>query len=142
MSFDIHLNNGDIQLDAAGNLIKVENTDKLVQDVMKILYTTQGSDPFNPFYGSILTEENIGIAMLPSILEAKAREAIYNSLETLRQNQAQQELYQELTSAEKLVGVADLIVEQDKTEPRQYNVILTVLTEEMTPITLEFNFTI
>lgn len=140
MSFDVQLSDGDIQLTPGGELVKVDNTSKLVQDVLKALYTTLGEDPFNPSYGSVLTNDSVGMNIMPNILNIQAQEAITDSLELIQQAQAEQKLYQEVTMAETLANIGEITIDQDTTEPRQYNVSLTVLSGELEPITLEFQF--
>ena len=39
MSFDIKISQGDLAIGSDGDLARVEDTDKLVQDVLKILMT-------------------------------------------------------------------------------------------------------
>ena len=142
MSFDIQLSDGDIIFDTAGNLTCVTDTNKLAQDIMKILYTTVGADPFNSFYGSWLTDESIGSTILPGTLTMQAETSISDSLLMLQQNQAEQKLYQVVTTAEILASIADLSVIQSIDDARQYNVLLTILSLDLTPITLEFHFQI
>lgn len=140
MSFDVQLSNGDVQLTSGGELVKVEGTNKLVQDILKVLYTTLGDDPFNPSYGSVLTDDTIGSSIMPNILNVQAQDAIVNSLEILQESQAEQKLYQKVTATETLASIGEISINQDTTEPRQYNVSLTVLSGELEPITLEFQF--
>jgi len=46
----------DWQYTSAGALVKVRNFDLLRQEVMKVTYTEKGSNPFHPWYGTLLLE--------------------------------------------------------------------------------------
>lgn len=46
----------DWQYTGAGDLVKIRNSDLLMQEVLKITYTERGSNPFHPWYGTGLLE--------------------------------------------------------------------------------------
>lgn len=140
MSFDLRLRDGDVQIGSSGDLDRIIDTEKLAQDVLKILHTRLGDDPFNPSIGSLLTENDIGTIPDVDVITVKAEEAIFNSITQLQQQQSRQETFQTVTDAEKVVDIEAVEVERDSVDPRQYNVTVIVLSGALTPIKLEFSF--
>ena len=96
MSFDFKIENGDWKLNSTGDIQKVENTEKLVQDCLKILVTTVGSIPFHPTYGSLLGKNLIGNIFDTEFVSSNAQNAIKNSLESLQKYHNQAEQYQKI----------------------------------------------
>ena len=48
MSFDLQIKNGDLQIGSNGDVAQVFDTEKLVQDILKILLTQSGANTFFP----------------------------------------------------------------------------------------------
>lgn len=140
MSYDLRLRDGDLELSASGDFDRMTDTEKLAQDILKILHTSLGDDPFNRSYGSLLTEADIGRIPDANVVAAKAEEAIISSITQLQQQQSRQETFQTLTDAEKVIEIETVQVERDSVDPRQYNVTVIVLSGALTPIRLEFDF--
>lgn len=139
MSFDILAINGDVELGRDGDVQQVTDSDKLAQDVIKILNTTLQSDPLNPGYGSLLTAMRLGTPVIdPDGLVAQAQAVLIESLERLVQLQEQQASFQDLSDAETIVDFETPIVEIDPQEPRQFNVIVNALSRDLTPMTIAF----
>lgn len=138
MAFDLRLLDGDISFDAQGNLETVTNTDKLTQEIVKLLHTPKGTNPFDPAYGTSLTEDQIGTIPDKRIIAAKVEEEINSNLQRLITEQTKLRTMQPLTKAELLAEVSNVEVSRDKFEPRQWNIIVTVLAYDLTPLTFEF----
>jgi len=66
-----------------GDLEKVEGTEKLVQDILKILITRLGSNVFYPWYGSLVAQSLVGQALDFEFVNSYASQQIQNSLEYL-----------------------------------------------------------
>jgi phage baseplate assembly protein W len=128
MSFDLSLNKGDLRIGFDGDLSKVENTSKLVQDVLKVLHTPIGSNPFYPSLGSPVTTLNIGTVLNQQFLESRVENSITSVIQTIQSIQRKQELTQEVTSAEKILDIVEIVAEQDSQDPRQFNISIKVLT--------------
>ena len=126
MSADLGLNKGDIYIGSDGDLAKVRNTSKLVQDVLKVLHTPIDSNPFSPNLGTNLTTLNIGQNINIQFAEAKVRASVTKAIETIQLIQRRQELIQFVSSEEKIVKILDLEVGINEVEPRQYDVKLIV----------------
>ena len=67
MSYDIKIKNGDFSIEN-GDLKKVTDSEKLIQDILKICLTAVGSNPLNPWYGSFLSKSIIGSAVDTSMV--------------------------------------------------------------------------
>ncbi len=140
MSFDFELNRGDLVLGPSGDFSTVVDTNLLAQLVLKILNTPVGDDPFNPTLGSFLTASQIGTIPDQDIIAGHAESAIEQSLLAIQSAQAAQQAEQRVTDAEKIVDFRDVIVQQDVTDPRQFNIFVDVISADLTPITLNFEF--
>ena len=136
MSFDIRAINGDIEFGSNGDLVKIINSDKLAQDIIKLLNTPLGSNPLNPGYGSPLTAERIGQVVDAEGVTEQTRAAVTQALEQLITLQTFQAATQSLTDAETLVDFEDPIVEQDEVDPRQFNIVVNALSRDLTPLTV------
>lgn len=138
MSFDLRTIEGDIVINRRGDVDNVVNSDKLAQDVLKVLNTTLGSDPLNPNYGSLLTAASIGQMSNIDIVTVQIQNIIEQALQNLIQMQTLQKTYQYVSDAETIVDFDSPIVEQSATDPRQYNIIVSAVSRDMTPITMSF----
>ena len=54
MSFDLKIINGDLVI-KNGQLTTVVDSEKLIQDILKICLTEAGSNPMQPWYGSSIS---------------------------------------------------------------------------------------
>jgi len=131
MSFDLRLENGDLKINADGTLSTVTGNSKLRQDILKILLTDLGDNKFHPKYGSHVGKLQIGthadekIASLD--IESSARAALRN-LMSLQRSQSRR---QALTPGEIIIDILNLEVTRDKSEPRLYNIFVSVLTQAL-----------
>jgi hypothetical protein len=140
MSTDLLLKNGDLQIANNGDFDIVYDTQKLVQDILKALYTPVGNDPFNPSYGVTLTSQAIGRADDLSVLAIQMRSDIERVIKFIHNNQ-QTQLFagQTLTKGEVVLGLADLQVERDTVDPRLINVSLIIKAQDYSNLQINFN---
>jgi hypothetical protein len=130
MSFDLKLFNGDLVIGKKGDVDIVENGDKLVQDVLKIVSTPLGSNPFFPWYGSPMSSALIGTGYEEEFISTVASQQLNAALDNLKQLQNQQKQYNQIiTPAEQIAAVQDVSVNQDAHDPRFYIVRLTVISK-------------
>jgi len=137
VSFDLYASSGDLELGNNGDLLLVRDSDKLVQDVLKLLNTTTGSDPLNPMYGSILTSASLGQIMDPLVLATRAQMVIAEALDNLISIQQYQRSIQFMSEAESIVDFDTPIVEQDASDSRQYNIYVSAISKELVPLTIQ-----
>jgi phage baseplate assembly protein W len=138
MSFDFKIENGDWKLNSTGDIQKVENTEKLVQDCLKILVTTVGSIPFHPTYGSLLGKNLIGNIFDTEFVSSNAQNAIKNSLESLQKYQRNQSLHQRVTPEEQLASIRQITVKRNSVDPRYFSVFVEIATGAFKKETLNF----
>ena len=123
---------GDIQFDATGQLIQIQNTDLLVQAIGKIFLTLQGSSNIDPLYGSAIQSFSNLSGNLDTIY-ALLKQAI---LQTLSYNIQE---YSTSTNGNEQIAVLNSIqVQVDPLDPTAINVVLTVTTaaQQQIPISL------
>lgn len=140
MSFDLKIKNGDLQISSTGDLQKVENTEKLIQDILKIVTTPIGGNPFFPWYGSPISNSLIGNPFSFQFVGSMASNQIRQALETLQKWQsAQTSAGQTVTPAELLAAVEEVKVERNQADPRYYRVVIKALTKAFTPANTSFD---
>ena len=134
MSFDLKLEKGDIRLDQSGSVLTVTGNAKLKQDIVKILLTELGDNKFHPGYGSYVGSMQIGHyadeKLVSLDIESSARTAIKNIM-SLQRAQSRR---QTLSPGEIIVDILNVSVTRDETDPRMYNVYVSVLTQELTEV--------
>ena len=67
MSFDLQIIAGDLVINN-GQLQTVTDSNKLVQDILKICLTAAGSNPLQPWYGSFISRTLVGNPNYTSVL--------------------------------------------------------------------------
>jgi hypothetical protein len=137
MSFDIRIVNGDIAIDEIGQLALVRNIDKVAQDVLRIIMTSKGSDPFDTSYGISTTDRAIGAMPTTAIISTALEAEITTSLQKLVREQNRLSIVQTLTADERIREIDSVVVEQDPIEPRQLNVSISMTLETLEPITIQ-----
>jgi len=138
MSFDLKLFGGDLVI-KNGDFETVEDTDKLVQDVLKLVSTQIGSNVFFPAYGSPMSQALIGTAQDPEFAENVATQQLRSSLERLQQLQNDQlRSGQNITPEEQIAGIENVRVSQDRNDPRFYIVNLTVISKAFQRVPISF----
>lgn len=142
MSFDLKLVNGDLSI-RSGQLETVENTDKLIQDILKMLLTPVGTNIFFPWYGSLLSSAVIGSPMEDEFIETAATLQITNALQTLQALQRDQMAsFQKVTPSELLAAIKQVSVERSQIDPTYYSISVRVLTKNLRTAVAEFAVTL
>ena len=137
MSFDLALNKGDIAIGSDGDLKKVRNSSKVVQDILKILHTPIGSNPFFPSIGNALTFSNIGQNINKQFAETKVASSVTQSIQLLQSMQKSQVISgQQVTPEETILGISQVTAEQDPLDPRQFNITVVVQTQAVDDLQL------
>lgn len=140
MSFDLLIRNGDLAIGQDGDLAKVEDSDKLIQDVLKILVTPLGSNVFYPWYGSLINRSMIGQAFFEmELLASMGSSQLQNSLETLQRLQQKQALEQRVSPFEQIAAVKRVKIERNQVDPRFFLVAVDIATRALSVVTVQFN---
>ena len=141
MSFDLQISNGDLQINGQGDLATVEDTRKLIQDIIKIVSTQIGANPFFPWYGSPITRSLVGRVLEQRFVSAIATQQLRAALEriqTLQQDQLTKN--QVITPFEQLAAIQNVTVEQNPIDARFYRIFLVVLSKALRPVPVNMEF--
>lgn len=139
MSFDLKIFEGDVKISNNGDVEKVENSDKLIQDILKIAVTPIGSNKFFPMYGSPISRSLIGSAFSMTFSSTFAADQLKSSLETLQKLQkVQQAAGQKVTAAELLAAIRQVSIERNQTDPRYFRVVIKILSKDFVAFSPEF----
>jgi hypothetical protein len=128
MSFDLKITNGDLSLDANGNINLITGNQKIIQEIAKITLTDLGENVFHPYYGckagSLNLENIVDYNFQRQEIERSVKSAI-NNLILLKNNQ---NLNQELNPSEIILTLDEVVVERDNLDPRMWSVFISVTT--------------
>lgn len=138
MSFDLKIVNGDLVVNQ-GALQTVTDSEKLIQDILKICLTDVGSNPLHPSYGSFLSRSVIGNALQTNVVVQIAKSQINScliNLQTLQQLQVKS--FQRVTADEQLAAITGISVVRSQFDPRLFTVRISCMTKGFQPITTAF----
>jgi hypothetical protein len=137
MSFDLKLFGGDLVI-KNGDFVIVENEDKLTQDILKLVSTQLGSNPFHPGYGSPISQILIGTAELDFSEEVATNQlrASIEKLKDLQQKQIKQN--QIVTPQEQISIIKDVSINRASDDPRYYFVNFTVINKAFMSVPISF----
>ena len=139
MSFDLKIINGDLSL-KNGQLQTVVDSEKLIQDILKICLTTAGSNPLHPWYGSLISRTIVGSPLYSSIIVQIAKNQLSTSLDNLKSLQdIQVKSLQRVSADEQISTVLDISVIRNQIDPRLFNVTVKALSKGLKPITTAFS---
>ncbi len=134
MSFDLQLVNSDISIKPDGTVRTVAGTAKLKQDIIKIILTPLGSVSFHLWYGSNITDDNIGNILSDARLNENIGTAISESLKRLQQLQRAQSTGQNVKLSEIISTIREIRIQRSSIDQRQVNVVVSVLSRDLTAV--------
>ena len=138
MSFDLKIVNGDLVVNQ-GALQTVKDSEKLIQDILKICLTDVGSNPLHPSYGSFLSRSVVGSPMQTSVIVQIATSQINTCLTNLQYlQQLQLKSFQKVSADEQIAAVTGISVLRSAFDPRLFTVKISCLTKGFQPITTAF----
>lgn len=138
MSFDLKIAQGDLVINN-GDLKQVIDSEKLIQDILKICLTTAGTNPMHPWYGSFLSRTIVGNPMDTKMLVNISKSQLNSALENLKNLQdLQLKSFQPVTADEQLGAILDVSVIRNNVEPRLFDVTIKAITKGLKPITTAF----
>jgi len=138
MSFDLELINSDLSIKPDGTIRTVDKTDKLRQDIIKIILTPIGSVKFHPWYGSSVNDGLIGETVPDNMLFQDINTSILQSLSKLQTLQRSQATSQRVSLAEMIASVRDILVQRNPSDPRQVNAIILVIAKDFNTVEESF----
>lgn len=139
MSFDFRILNGDFVIDQNGDLAIVENNDKLVQDILKIVLTPVGSNRLNPAYGSLVGRSLVGNVLPMEFVSTMASSQIHSALEYLQRLQKEQSATQPVSAGELLAAIQSIKIERNQVDQRFISVVIKALAADFTPLSTQFS---
>ena len=138
MSFDLKIVNGDLVINQ-GALQTVKDSEKLIQDILKICLTSVGGNPLHPSYGSFLSRSIVGNPLQTSVVVQIAKSQLNTCLTNLQQlQQLQVKSFQRVTADEQLAAITGISVVRSAFDPRLFNIKISGLTKGFQPITTAF----
>jgi len=138
MSFDLKIIAGDLVINQ-GSLVTVVDSEKLIQDILKICLTAAGTNPLHPWYGSFISRTLIGNPNQTSMLVQIAKSQLTTALTNLQQLQnLQLQSFQRMSADEQITAILDISVLQSQVNPTLFNVRVQVLSKGLKPITTNF----
>ena len=138
MSFDLALIDGDIKTKADGTIRTVSDTDKLRQDILKLIVTPIGSMQYHLWYGTKISPNVVGTAPSDSFLFNEISFTIQDGLGRLQKLQRAQASEQNVTLAEMIAAIEEVFVQRSVTDLRLVNVYVAVLSKALTRIDESF----
>lgn len=142
MSFDLKLVNGDITIGENGDFAIVRDSEKLVQDLLKMLLTPLGSNVFYSWYGSPLSRSIIGTALDVQFITSIAQNQIRSAVETLQALQKEQMGTQKVSAAELIAAIREVSLLQNQIDPTFFTVSAAVVTKALTIVPVVFDVTL
>lgn len=107
-----------------GDLITVEDEEKLIQEVKKIVTTQITSNIFHTWYGTSIPSLIGAKISNAGFIRTKIMNEIRQALERYASIQKQQARLQTVTAKERFVRVLQINVDQDPIEPTAFNISL------------------
>lgn len=139
MSFDLKIADGDFVI-SNGALKTVIDSEKLIQDILKLALTTAGSNPIHPWYGSFISRTLVGNPNYTSVLVQIAKSQLTTALQNLKDLQdLQVKSFQRVSADEQIAAISDISIVQSQIDPREFDVLIKVLSKGLKPTTTAFS---
>lgn len=139
MSFDLKIQGGDLVINN-GLLKTVVDTEKLIQDILKLCLTTAGSNPLHPWYGSFITRTLVGNPLHTTVLVQIGKSQLNTALQNLKDLQdIQLKSFQRVSADEQIAAILDISINRNQIDPRLFSVTVQALTKGLKPITTSFS---
>jgi len=142
MSFDLKIENNDLILNPDGTLQTVRDNAKLAQDIVKGVLTPLGSNKFFRWYGSTISIRTIGQVMDATITRTEIERSIQDMLSNLISLQRAQARVQYVSAGEQIASIQSVSALRDQNDPRQWQILVSVLTRKLTVVEETFGLVI
>ena len=134
MSYDLKLENGDLKIGKDGDLATVRDSEKVLQDCAKISITPIGANKAHSWYGSLLGSALLGSGLDINFVKQTAAQQLETSLQVLQSLQKTQMQYQQVTSAEYIRKIKEILITVDPRDPRLIIIKESIITNALTEI--------
>lgn len=125
----------DLQYDGVGLVMTVENEDKLIQDLRKLIITIKGSNKEHIWYGTNL-EKLVGQSLLMDFVKTQILAEVHNAYQDMKSLQVQQENYQLVTDREFMNYLDNIKVEQNTANKNLWTITCDVINQAGTFVEL------
>jgi len=142
MSFDLKLKDRDIVIGSNGDLQKVEDSEKLIQDLLKIAITPLGANPLFPSYGCLISKSLAGAVIDSNITSSVASSQLRTAIETLQNLQKVQMGTQRVSPAELIASIKNVSVLRNQIDPRFYRIFISVISRALTEENTNFDISL
>ena len=103
MSYDLKLKSGDLVIEN-GDLRVVVDSEKLIQDLLKVAVTTAGSNQLFPWYGTYVSRTLIGSSLETGITMQIAQSQLQNAITSIKALQEGQVRSGQIVSADEQIN--------------------------------------
>lgn len=134
MSFDLKIVNNNLALNPDGTVQTVRDTAKLGQDIVKGVLTPLGSNKFFRWYGSTVSIKTVGQVLDATITQTEVERAIFDTLSNLVALQRAQARIQYVSAGEQIAAIQGVSAMRDPNDPRQWQILVSVLTRKLTVV--------
>jgi hypothetical protein len=142
MSFDLKIENNDLALNPDGTLQTVRDNAKLAQDIVKGILTPLGSNKFFRWYGSTVSIRTIGQTLDATVTQTEIERSIQDFLSNLISLQRAQARVQYVSAGEQIAAIRSISALRDPNDPRQWQILVSVLTRKLTVVEETFTLKI
>jgi hypothetical protein len=118
----------DIKIDSTGGIERVENNEKLIQDVRVYTLTEKDSDPFYSFVGTKIVSV-VGNPYVRNFTETEIARTTRDALEGLQDLQDVQKTVQDVTDQEKLLEIKSISLIRRANDETFFDLDIKVLSE-------------
>jgi phage baseplate assembly protein W len=134
MSYDLKIVNGDLSISNSGSVETVNQNNKIIQDIKKLLLTDLGDNKYHPNYGSPLGSGSIGSSQDEEFMKMNMKNSIENSIKRLINLQRNQMRYQYVSPAETIMYIKNIQVFRDAADPRMWSVFVSVVAQDLSQV--------
>lgn len=134
MSYDLKIVNGDLSISNSGSVETVNQNNKIIQDIKKLLLTDLGDNKYHPNYGSPLGSGSIGYSQDEDFMKMNMKNSIENSIKRLINLQRNQMRYQYVSPAETIMYIKNIQVFRDAADPRMWSVFVSVVAQDLSQV--------
>jgi hypothetical protein len=139
MSYDLKLTDNDLDINPDGGLQTVSDNNKLLQDILKAVLTTKGSNRFFRWYGSSISSRIIGQNLDFSQIEVEIQSSIQETLSNIVALQNAQSKEQYVSAGETIASIRGVSVLRNPEDPRLFEVMISILTRKLTVVEETFS---
>ena len=134
MSYDLKIVNGDLSISNSGSVETVNQNNKIIQDIKKLLLTDLGDNKYHPNYGSPLGSGSIGSSQDEEFMKMNMKNSIENGIKRLINLQRNQMRYQYVSPAETIMYIKNIQVFRDAADPRMWSVFVSVVAQDLSQV--------